>query len=104
MEIDGEVAWLFNDLEHHDSPTLKRYVERAGRYTDLHAEELQARKAPKNIIYYLYYSIGKPAIVFLNLFIRHKGFLDGIRGFLWSALSALHFPVAYCKYWKGVKK
>jgi glycosyltransferase involved in cell wall biosynthesis len=98
MEIDGQVAWLFNDLEHYDSPTLRRYLIRMNRYTDLHAQDLGSRKTPKSFIYYILYTIYKPLIVFLKLYIRHKGFLDGIRGFLWSAFSALHYPLAYYKY------
>jgi len=102
MIIDGEVAWLFNDLEHHDSPTLARYLERANRYTDLTAKEFEQKKLSKNIFVLFYYSFMKPMFVFIKLYFRHKGFLDGIRGFLWSVFSALHFPIAYFKYY--VKK
>ena len=98
IQIDGEVSWLFNDLEHHDSPTLKRYFVRMNRYTDLHAKELEAKKVKKNPIAFVYYSFYKPLVTFLNLFIRHKGFLDGVRGFLWSFFSAMHYPIAYFKY------
>jgi glycosyltransferase involved in cell wall biosynthesis len=104
MEIDGEVAWLFNDLEHHDSPTLKRYLERANRYTDLHAKELERAKVSKSCFQLLNYSTTKPLFVFFNLYFRHKGILDGMRGFLWSLFSALHYPVAYFKYWQESKK
>jgi glycosyltransferase involved in cell wall biosynthesis len=103
MEIDGEVAWLFNDLEHHDSPTFNRYLERANRYTDLAAKEFQNSKTPSNYLYLFYYSFIKPTLVFLNLYIRHKGFLDGMRGFIWSVFSAFHFPIAYFKYWQREK-
>ena len=98
IQIDGEVSWLFNDLEHHDSPTLKRYFIRMNRYTDLHAKELEAKRVAKNLIAFAYYSFYKPLTTFLNLFIRHKGFLDGVRGFLWSFFSAMHYPIAYFKY------
>ncbi len=101
MEIEGRVGWLSGDLEHHDSPTLKRYLWRANRYTELTAEEFEHKKLPKNIGGLFYYSLVKPTLVFLNLYFRHKGFLDGIYGFLWSAFSALHFPIAYFKYWTG---
>lgn len=108
IKIDGDVSWLENHLEHHDSPTLSRYLKRMNRYTDLKVQELenfpprrQAGKIPKNLFYLLTYSSVKPLFVFLNLFIRHKGFLDGTRGFLWSFLSALHYPIAYFKYWKS---
>lgn len=103
MEVDGEVAWLFNDLQHHDSPTLRRYLERANRYTDLKSQELQTEKTPSNYLYLLHYSFTKPLFVFLNLYLRHKGFLDGMRGFVWSIFSALRFPLAYFKYWQTEK-
>ena len=57
MQIDGNVSWLFNDMLHNDSPTLSKYIMRLNRYTDLHAEELRQRKAPKNIFYLFYYAI-----------------------------------------------
>ena len=100
MGINGEVAWLFNDLEHHDSPTFKRYFERMNRYTDLHAADLARKKTTKNIFMLLFYSTAKPLFVFLKLYIRHKGFLDGVRGFLWSLFSALHYPIAFFKFWQ----
>jgi len=104
MQIDGEVAWLFNDLEHYDSPTFSRYLERANRYTSLTAMEFEQKKSSKNIIVLFFYSFVKPIMVFLMLYVRHKGFLDGVRGFIWSAFSALHFPLAYFKYWVGETK
>lgn len=104
MEIDGEVSWLFNDLEHHDSPTFQRYLDRMNRYTDLTAEEYKKKNTPANVLVLLYFAFIKPFFVFLNLYIRHKGFLDGMRGFVWSSFSALHFPLAYFKYWQKVKK
>src|SRR5258708_15868601 len=99
MEINGQVSWLFNDMLHNDSPTLSKYIMRLNRYTDLHADELRERKAPKNLFYLYYYAIFKAKVTFLLLFIRHKGFKDGIRGFLWSMFSAWHYPIAYFKYW-----
>lgn len=99
IEVKGRVSWLFNDMEHNDSPTLSKYVMRLNRYTDLHAEELKEKKIPKNLFYLWYYAIFKAKLKFLSLYFRHKGFEDGIRGFLWSLFSAWHFPIAYFKYW-----
>jgi len=98
MKIDGKIAWLYNDMEHYDSPTLKRYLSRLNRYTDLKAQELKSSKTPKNIFSFLRFTILHPTYYFLLLFIRHKGFLDGVNGFLWSFFSAIHFPIAYFKY------
>jgi glycosyltransferase involved in cell wall biosynthesis len=103
MEVDGQVGWLFNDLEHHESPTLERYLERWNRYTDLIAKDFEKQGVPANAIYLIHYSIFKPLFCFLNLYLRHKGALDGMRGFIWSLFSALRFPVSYFKYWHKVK-
>ena len=104
MEVDGEVGWMFNDLEHHESPTLKRYIDRMNRYTDLQTDELKQKKVPRNVYYFFLYTVNHPLITFIKLYFRHKGFLDGIRGFLWSSLSALHYPLSYFKHWQSVKK
>ena len=101
IEIDGEVSWLSHDLLHYDSPTLAKYLMRLNRYTDLHAGELKKKKVPKNIFFFIHYSLFKPLYTFLNLYLRHLGFLDGARGFLWSFFSASHFPVSYFKYLTG---
>lgn len=98
IELDGKVGWLNGDLLHFDSPTLKRYFSRLNRYTDLHAEELKEKNLKKNLINFMNYVFCKPLVTFLNLFIRHKGFLDGVNGFLWSLFSSWHFPIAYFKY------
>ncbi|MFZ5933182.1 MAG: glycosyltransferase family 2 protein [Patescibacteria group bacterium] len=98
IEVDGEVGWLINDLEHHDSPTFERYLSRLNRYTDLKAKELAKDNVSKDPLTLLYYSSLKPLFIFLNLYVRHAGFKDGMRGFVWSLFSSLHFPISYFKY------
>jgi len=98
MELDGEVGWLASDLEHYDSPTLKRYLARLNRYTDLRARELENNKVSKGIVSFLLFTVYYPLITFFKLYFRHLGFLDGVSGFLWSFFSATHFPIAYIKY------
>lgn len=102
--LEGEVSWLSGDILHYDSPTFERYLERLNRYTDLKIGEFEQKKLSRNVITLLFYSFVKPAIIFLKLYIRHKGFIDGMRGFVWSLFSALHFPIAYFKYWLEKEK
>ncbi len=102
MEIAGKLGWLNGEILHYDSPTLRRYLARLNRYTDLQALELADNRLPKNLFSFLNYLIAKPSYTFINLFIRHKGFKDGVAGFLWAFFSASHFPIAYFKYF--VKK
>ncbi len=104
MEVDGEVGWLYNDLEHHESPTFSRYLDRANRYTDLTAEEFKKKRLPTNALFMIHYSLFKPLFVFIKLYFMHKGFSDGMRGFIWSSFSALHYPLAYFKYYQSRNK
>ena len=98
IALDGEVGWLSGDLLHYDSPTMKRYLSRLNRYTDLKARESAEAKVPKNLFSFLRFTIWHPAYTFIQLFFRHRGFLDGPIGFLWSFFSALHYPIGYFKY------
>lgn len=98
IELDGKVSWLSHDLLHYDSPTLSKYLMRLNRYTDLQAKELMVKKVPKNPLFMIHYSFFLPVYIFFKLYFRHLGFLDGVRGFLWSFFSAMHFPISYFKY------
>lgn len=99
MQVDGQIEWLYNNMLHYDSPTLGRYMWRLNRYTDLQAVELKEHKTSKGIVGFIQYLLFKPLYTFINLYFRHKGFMDGVNGFLWSFFSATHFPIAYFKYW-----
>lgn len=101
MVVEGRVSWLYESLEHYDSPTLRRYLDRFNRYTDLHALELGNNKVPKNGYQLLKWCTVKPITAFLLRYIRHAGYKDGMRGFLWATFSAWHYPIAYFKYFLG---
>lgn len=101
MVVEGKVGWLTQDLLHYDSPTFYRYLARLNRYTDLKARELARASVPRNLWFLIQYSIVKPLKVFLSLYFRHRGYLDGKAGFVWSLFSAWHYPISYFKYLEG---
>jgi len=100
IEIDGRVGWLENDLLHYDSPTFSRYLARADRYTTLTAEELRKSNLQINFQNTLYYLLFKPKIEFLKRVFRHRAYKDGFPGIIFALFSALHYPIAFLKYWE----
>lgn len=98
--VTGRVDWLEHDLLHYDSPTFHKYLMRANRYTTLTATELKKQHKPISLLQTLNYLLIKPVTTFLQLFIRHKGYKDGMSGFIFSLFSGLHFAIAYLKYWE----
>lgn len=97
IHVDGNVGWLSHDLYHYSNPTVRKYFSGADAYTSLLANNLKEKHIGLSIGNILYFNLYKPIFTFFNLFIRHKGILDGVYGFLFSLFSALHYPVAYYK-------
>lgn len=101
---EGGVNWLKEPMIHMSDPTFERYMWRANRYTDITAEEMKKKKIGMSLTTIVWYMFGKPLIVFLQLFFRHKGFLDGFSGFVWALMSGLHYPMAYMKYVESLRR
>jgi len=102
-KVDGQVGWLKHDLEHYADTSFSLYLLRANRYTTLFAEELKTKKVPINFTSFLNYYLIKPIWWFLKTFFRHRGYVDGFPGFVFSFYSGLRFPIAYTKYYELVK-
>jgi len=105
VKIKGKVGYLKNDLLHYADPNFSRYLLRWDRYTTFDAQEL-VKKYPKEkmskikeFFLFIKYFFIKPPLWFFKTYIRHKGFMDGFAGFVFSLFSAIRFWVIYVKYW-----
>lgn len=98
IAVDGIVGYMKNPLIHNTYRSIREYWKKSDSYTTLTAKKMKETSVPINIISYLKFNVIRPTITFMSLFIRHKGFLDGIYGFLFALFSALHHPIAYRKY------
>ena len=99
IEVKGEIGYLKNPLFHLANPNLSSYFCKANIYTTETA--LKLKKGANNYLFLGFnYLFVKPIFTFVSLFIRHKGFIDGWRGFLFALFSAFHFPWAFIKYLK----
>ena len=103
VRIEGEVGHLKGDIVHFADPTFKRYLLRANRYTDQTAQELEKKNPGRGPIPVIYYMIVKPLATLVNIYVRHKGYQDGFRGFIWALFSGFHHFYAYVKYWQSKK-
>ncbi len=99
-EVEGETAHLQNPLLHFPYADFYEYLEHFNRYTDIFAQEYRENKLSLSVGSIINHIFIKPLHWFLSSFIRHKGFMDGIAGFIFSLFSSLRFPVSYIKYWR----
>jgi glycosyltransferase involved in cell wall biosynthesis len=101
MEVSGATKWLGQDLLHIADPTFSRYLRRSNRYTTLQAEEwLQAKTIGTDRWSIFTYTCLKPLFRFLEIYLRHKGFMDRFPGFVFALYSGLHIRSSYIKYWE----
>lgn len=97
-EIEGKVGYLKNNLLHYPWPTIEEYISKAlVRYSILEASELYkqgVRPSLKNTILYIKIL---PVWWFFKTYFRHRGYVDGYSGFIFSLFSALRYWVTYAK-------
>lgn len=104
MTVDGTTKWLDNDLLHIADPNFTRYLLRSNRYTSLQAADwLKEGQIGIDTMSILANMIFKPLVRFLEIYLRHKGFMDGFPGFVFAWYSGLHIASSYVKYWEMKK-
>jgi len=99
MIVNGKVAWADGHLIHYANPSFKDYMRKWNTYTSFKARQLLDDKIKINFINSIKYLVWLPNKTFILLFLRHKGFVDGIPGFVFSVMSGLHHTMSYLKLW-----
>lgn len=100
MKVDGEIGWAEGHLIHYANPTFADYLRKFSTYTSFKAKQLEEQKVGINLINSLEHLVIKPLKTFFQLFIRHRGYVDGIPGFVFAVMSGLHHAVAYLMLWE----
>jgi glycosyltransferase involved in cell wall biosynthesis len=97
MVVDGPVGWADGHLLHYSYPTFDDYLRKFQTYTNFKATQLYEAGLRPGIGTGINYLMIKPMATFVSIFIRHKGFVDGVPGFVFAVFSGLHHAVAYLK-------
>ena len=101
VAIIGTVGHLQNDILHFADPDFARYLMRANRYTEETATNIAKINPGRGPVPLFYYSMVLPLFTFLKIYFRHRGYVDGMRGFFWAFFSGIHHFFAYIKYWRA---
>lgn len=99
--VEGRVDTLVHPMDHYSYRTRADYWKKADTYTSLTAKEIRIASSGVFSTFFRF-CIVKPVVTFFSLFLRHKGFVDGLTGFEFALYSALHFPIAFVKSIKRV--
>ncbi|HYD35450.1 MAG TPA: glycosyltransferase family 2 protein [Vitreimonas sp.] len=100
MHVEGQTGWAEGHLTHYANPTFEDYMRKFNTYTSFKAVQLDEAKLSINLLTGLHYLVWKPFATLFMIFIRHKGFVDGVPGFVFALMSGLHHAFAYLKLWE----
>ncbi len=102
--IEGKVGYLDHALLHYPYKNFSAYLQKWKRYNALFANEIKTERKKMNSFQIFTQAIGyliaRPGHWFVTTYGRHKGFMDGWSGFVFSLFSALRFPVSYIQSFK----
>lgn len=97
--IDGQIGSLNHDLLHYSDQSFERYLNRNNRYTSLISNQLP-QNLELNFLTFIQYFLILPTYWFLKTYFRHRGYVDGFPGFVFSWYSSLRFPIAFIKLYE----
>lgn len=104
MTVNGTVETAPGHLLHYAFPDFKTYMRKFNTYTSFEAERLHTKGILPSAHNAFRYFLIKPVHMFLLLFLRHRGYVDGFTGFTFALMSSLHHPFVYLKLQEYYKK
>ena len=93
VDVVGPVGTMQHPLEHHTVRSLSAYIAKRKRFSDLHAEQL----FDDGVRVTWWSTLYKPMRLFAGRLVLRAGFLDGMSGLVWHALSAIELFLTYAK-------
>ncbi len=100
LVVDGQIGSLAAAMEHYNFPDVSHYVATQDFYSGIEAKALYEKEGlipAKRLRGEL--TLG-PLKLFLKIYIKRKGFKDGLHGLIFAALSAWRRFMIYAKYWE----
>jgi glycosyltransferase involved in cell wall biosynthesis len=100
VAVEGPVQRLAAPLLHHSYRDVADFLRRADRYSTLAADDwMRTGRAfrPTELV-------TGPLGRFLSMYVVHRGFLDGWRGFLLAVLYAYYVFIRSAKIWERVRQ
>lgn len=104
VNIKGEVEYLENPMNHYPYKTFSDYIIKWNRYCDLEAQVLFDQKTKPGFGLFLQYFLFKPKVWFVMSYFRHKAFMDGFPGYIFSLFSSMRFLLIYIKLYEKTNK
>lgn len=96
LEVQGATLELDEPMNHYTYDSVRQYIEKMNRYSDLSIIDIKQKKKT----FWKFYLTVAPFLTFFRMYISRRGFLDGWHGLVVCGLSAFHDFCKYAKLWE----
>lgn len=96
---NGPTGVLDGELEHYSYDTISQVIEKFNRYTTLAATEMRGQGIKRSVVG----TFLRWPIYFVKFYVVHGHCRNGVRGFVWSALSSWYPFIKVAKSRLGVE-
>ncbi len=96
LEVGGKTLELTEPMNHYTYDSIRQYLKKMNRYSDLSLQLPQ----PKKVRHWRFYMTVAPFLTFFRMYVSRRGFLDGWHGLAVCGLSAFHDFCKYAKLWE----
>lgn len=101
--VDGKQGLMEVGVEHYPFYSISELITRQDRYTGIQADEMYSADGNIPMKEINYNLKTKPVKIFWKMYVKKKGYKEGVHGFVFSVLfSWVHF-VKWAKYWEKVR-
>jgi glycosyltransferase involved in cell wall biosynthesis len=80
LEVKGKTLELTEPMNHYTYDSIRQYLDKMNRYSDLAILEVK----PKKIDFWWYYVTLAPFMTFFRMYVSRRGFMDGWPGGVWA--------------------
>jgi glycosyltransferase involved in cell wall biosynthesis len=96
VALDSPAGRLAHEIQHRPYRDIAHHLDTMNRYTTLAAEELYEQGSRSGVAHMLFL----PAGAFLRNYVLRRGFAQGTRGLVVSALNSYYVLLKYLKVWE----
>jgi glycosyltransferase involved in cell wall biosynthesis len=104
LKVDGPIGTIDAEVHHYSYFSIAETLAKMNFYTDVVAERFVEENKNISFWYIKYRIIWKSFRFFWKLYIRKKGYKDGMYGFIWCILNILGPQIMWLKVWEKALK
>ena len=105
LKMEGRIGVIEKDIYHYPFNLIKEVIRRANFYTDIETDEFIKTGNEISFKEIKYRLTWKSLKLFWKLYVRKRGYKDGMHGLVWCVLNVIGPQIKWLKVWeKAVKE